>query len=100
MPTIPEYPDALAQVGEVLEFYSARAAVLPRCLELEDKTRLAARAALHARINLPVLSAELGRLAAESLPARAATDAGRAMAQWAAREYYGALGLDGGEGTS
>lgn len=99
MSLIPPYPDALRALRDVLAFYAARPSVLPHLLELEDKGHGAARAALNARVPLPALSAELGRLAAETIPPdpAGATPAGRAMARWAAREYYGALGLYVGE---
>lgn len=94
MPNIPPYANALASLREVLSFYAGQPSFLPRSIELENATRVAAHAALRNGVALATLCADLGRIAAVGLPREpnAAVAAGRAMGRWAARAFDDAGG--------
>jgi hypothetical protein len=81
----PPYLGALARLRATFAPYTACPAVLVSSLELEDKTRDAARAAFDAGVCFPALCAELGRVSVEALEhdRLAALAIGQAMVRWA-----------------
>lgn len=92
----PRFDAALARVRDTFAFYQQFPSVLVHSLELEDRTRDAARAAFDQRMPFAAVCAEFGRAAAESFPQErlAAIAVARAMARWAAPVYHQAPSVD------
>ena len=86
--SIPSYDDALDRVRRALATYAATPVHTPIGAELEDATRGAVHSARRDQIALPVIAADLGRLAAIALLGDVrAIEVARALAQYAARTY-------------
>jgi len=99
MAAVPPYDEALSRVREVLRSLVLTGLRLPIATELKDAVRDAAHSALRDQVPLPVVSADLGRLAAETmLGDPQAVEVGLAMARRAVREYHELE--DGGTGPT
>ena len=102
MAATPSYDEALSRVRELLRSLIPTGLPLPIADELKDAARDAARAGLQDHVPLPVVSADLGRLVAETMLGHPhAVEVGLAMARRAAREYHDAGdGADSGDGRT
>ena len=99
MAAAPAYDEALSRVREVLRSLVLTGLRLPIPNELKDAVRETVHAALRDHVPLPVVSADLGRLVAETMLGDPhAVEVGLAMARRAAREYHEIA--DGGDGQT
>ena len=88
--TFSPFDASLALIREVFSRHAQAPTILTHSLELEDRTRDAARQAMAAGIPLVAACAEFGRASAESFPSDrlAAIAIGRTMTRWAAEVYH------------